>query len=123
MMLDEVLSMEPVREKLRNLRQYMPDQEETVYRFGEFLAERLKNPELVPLGFCLEATLSLYDLQKGVDGYTGKPINSALVGYPQIVYNLLYSYIPAIAEAVCPEDFAKGVKQAFEQIEAETSKK
>ena len=53
---------EPAIEKLRNLRKYMPGLDETVYKFGAFLADRL-NPRLVPTGFNLATELAFYDLQ------------------------------------------------------------
>ena len=81
MSLENAISMEPISEKLRNLKQYMPDQNDVVYKFGEFLAGRL-NPKLVPQGFVLAAKLALYDLQEGVDGFSGQPIRSSLVSYP-----------------------------------------
>ncbi len=117
MSIDEAISMEPVQEKLRNLREHMPDQQDVTYDFGAYLADRL-NPELVPQGFNMAAELALYDLQKGVDGFTGQPIQSRLVGYPSMIYGLLRMQVPQIAEAVCPEDFAKGVKEMYEQVNA-----
>jgi hypothetical protein len=113
MSIDEAISMEPVKEKLRNLREHMPDQQDETYAFGAYLADRL-NPKLVPMGFNMAAELTLYDLEKGVDGFSGQPINSVLVGYPSMVYDLLRTQVPQIAEAVCPEDFAKRVKDFYE---------
>ena len=117
MSIDEAISMEPVKEKLKNLREHMPEQDDTIYSFGAYLADRL-NPELVPQGFNMAAELALYDLEKGVDGFTGQPIQSRLVGYPSMIYGLLRMQVPQIAEAVCPEDFAKGVKDFYEQVNA-----
>ncbi|PJE81236.1 hypothetical protein COU58_03555 [Candidatus Pacearchaeota archaeon CG10_big_fil_rev_8_21_14_0_10_32_42] len=115
MSIDEVISMEPVKEKLKNLRKYMPNQDDTIYDFGAYLADRL-NPELFSQGFNMAAELALYDLQTGVDGFSGQPIRSRLVGYPSMIYGLLSMQVPQIAEAVCPEDFAKGVKDFYEQV-------
>ncbi|MBS3150625.1 hypothetical protein J4425_02365 [Candidatus Woesearchaeota archaeon] len=117
MSIDGAISMEPVKEKLRNLREHMPDQQDVIYDFGAHLADRL-NPELVPQGFNMAAELALYNLQKGVDGFSGQPIRSRLVGYPSMIYGLLRMQVPQIAEAVCPEDFAKGVKDFYEQVNA-----
>ena len=111
-----------MKEKLRNLREHMPDQNDQIYSFGAYLADRL-NPELVPEGFNMAAELALYDLQKGVNGFTGKPIQSRLVGYPPMIYGILRMQVPEIAKAVCPEDFAKGVIEFYEQVNAEMRKK
>lgn len=108
MSLEEVISMEPVKEKLRNLRKYMPSQQDVIYEFGAFLADRL-NLELDSQEFHTAAELALSDLQKGVDGFTGNPVQSRLVGLPFKSYFLLAAKVPQIAKAVCPEDFAKGV--------------
>ncbi len=115
--IEGAISTEPVKEKLRNLRQYMPDQQDVVYDFGAYLADRL-NPELVPQGFNMATELALYDLQKGVNGSTGQPIRSRLIGYPPVIYESLRMQVPEIAEAVCPEDFAKGVREFHEQVNA-----
>ena len=122
MSLEGAISTEPIKEKLKNLRQYMPNQQDVIYDFGAYLADRL-NPELVSQGFNMAAELALYDLQKGVDGVTGQPIRSRLVGYPPVIYGLLRMQVPEIAEAVCPEDFAKGVREFYEQVNAEMQEK
>ena len=62
------------------------------------------------------AELALYDLETGVDGYTGEPIRNELAGYPPLIYAILRKKVPEIAEAVCPEDFANGVREVYEDI-------
>ena len=114
------ISMEPVKEKLRNLEKYLPDKEKMVYEFGNYLADIL-NPALVPFGFNLAAEHALYDIQVGVNSFTKEPISTRLAGYPPQIYALLRSEIPYIAEAVCPEDFAKGVREVFEDISIDIS--
>ncbi|HLC78322.1 MAG TPA: hypothetical protein VJH92_04310 [Candidatus Nanoarchaeia archaeon] len=109
------IPMLSIADRLRNLREYMPHEQQVVYDFGNYLAGRL-NPSLVPEGFNMAATLALYDLQKGVDGFTGKPINSSLVGYPPQIYSILNIILPQIADAVCPKDFAGGVRAFSEDV-------
>ena len=58
----KAVSTEPIKEKLRNLREHLPQQEDVTYDFATYLAERL-NPKLVPEGFNMIAELALYDLQ------------------------------------------------------------
>src|SRR3989344_4941338 len=72
-LLEEAISMIPVKEKLRDLEKYMPKSDDTIHDFGRYLADRL-NDRLVPEGFNLGAELALYDLQTGIDGFTGQPI-------------------------------------------------
>lgn len=122
MSLDNAISMEPVKKKLENLQEHLPNQNPMVYEFAEFLAARL-NPELVPPGFVMATELALADLRKGVDGFTGKPISGNLSGYPRQLYAGLRMYIPEIIKAVCPEDFAKGVKEFYDQVYTKMKKK
>lgn len=110
-----VLSMEEPKKKLNELKKYMPGAQDTIYEFGRFLSERL-NPELVPEGFVLGCELAIYDLQKGVDGFTGEPINSNLVSYPPMVYALLRMEIPHIASVIFSEEFATAVKIFFQEV-------
>lgn len=100
--------MDEVRERLSDLEQYLPDQHETTYEFARLLADRLNN-QLVPAGFNLAAELLLHDLQEGVDGFSGEPINSSLAGQPEMIYALVRMRIPDITEAVCPKEFSEGV--------------
>ena len=113
------IPMGPVREKLRNLRDYMPvsQVDDIVYRFGRFLADRLeRKTELNPAGFNLTIELALRDLQTGTDSYTKQPVPEDLAGYPQVAYRALRGVIPDIARAVCPEDFAEGVRQVYKDV-------
>lgn len=114
---EKAIQTKEVKEKLKNLRKYLPGQEQIVYDFAAKLADRL-NPELVPAGFNTAAELLLYDAQKGVDGYTGQPLGGHfhLIGYLPQLYAALRMSIPDIAEAVCPEDFAKGVKEFQDKV-------
>ncbi|MEM3074628.1 MAG: hypothetical protein QW727_01655 [Candidatus Pacearchaeota archaeon] len=100
---------------------YFPDQDETVYYFGKFLAERL-NPVLSPDEFYTAAELALCDLLRGVNGFTNQQIKSKLVGYPLIIYGLLRMMIPDIACEVCPRDFAQDVKERHEAVNAQIRK-
>lgn len=116
---EKVLSTDEAKEKLAELEKHMPKaSDEVVYKFGHFLAGRLNNPEIVPQGFVMACELALYDLQQGVDGFSNKPIQSSLVGYPPMIYGLLRMEIPEIAKAVFPEDFAAEVKTMFDEVNA-----
>jgi len=118
MSLDKLTSMEPVKEKLRNLRVHMQDVPDIVYEFGDFLANRL-NPEIFPIGFNVAAEFALNDMREGTDSFSRQPIKErGLVGDPPEVYAGLSMYIPEIAEAVCPEDFAQEVVQVYEKVKA-----
>jgi len=114
-----------MREKLANLSQHMEDRsgsflqgmDSSVYEFGRLLSQRLKSHSgLVPAGFLMAAELLIYDLQRGVDGFSKEPIESPLTGMPPTVYDGLRLYLPEIAKAVAPSEFAEAVKEGQEEI-------
>lgn len=122
MTLEQAISMDPIKEKLRNLREHLPQQDETVYDFAAYLTDYL-NPRLVPAGFHLGAMLALHDLQTGVNGFTGEAFSSRLAGSPSQLYVSLEKFIPQIAEATCPPEFAQGVREYHEQVQADVKEK
>lgn len=112
MSLEGAVQTEPIREKLRNLMEHMPSQDDVFYQFGIFLADRLRNPDIIPAGFNLVVRTALYDLKRGTDSYTREPIRNSLADQGGLFYVALALKIPDIVRAVCPEDFA----QKFEEI-------
>ena len=108
MSIDEAISTGPLIEKLRNLKQYMPDEEDVIYQFGAYLAGSLNPRRIVPHGFIVAAEFALDDLE----------IRNRLVGchYPPFLYTTLRAKVLDIAEAVCPEDFARGVKEFYYKV-------
>ena len=115
MSLEGAISMEPVKEKLRNLREHMPNEDVIIHHLGAHLADYL-NPTLVPEGFILATELAFYDMEKGVNGFSGKQVSRKLSGYPLQLYAVLRLRIPEIVAAVCPEDFASKVNECYERI-------
>ena len=113
--------MEPVKERLKNLEEYLPGQDQAIYSFGNFLAQRL-NPKLNPLGFINMYEWVLMDLNKGTS-HPGVPIPSDLAGYPPQFYAVLRILMLDIAKAVCPEDFAQEVKESYEKAMTKVSEK
>ena len=115
----KAISMEPVKEKLRNLKDYMPKEDNILYDFGKYLADKL-NPQLIPAGFNLACELAIEDLRRegnyGEHGTVKVPMN--LTGYPPQLYSLLRMRIRDIAKAVCPSDFAEQVNKVYEEINA-----
>lgn len=107
------------REKLRNLGQHIPDADETLIEFGKLLADCLKG-KLAPLGFPMKCEQLIYDLQEGIDGFTGEPIHSWLVGYPPAIYAMLRMRFDDIASAIFPEDFATETKKVWAKIARRT---
>lgn len=119
---EQALSMEEPKQKLAHLEEHLPDApNELVYDFGRYLAEYL-NQSLVPMGFVMGCTLAIHDLQTGTNGFTGKPIQNRLVGYPPAIYGFLQMEIPRIATAVFPAEFAEQVKTHVEAVNAKMRK-
>ncbi len=104
-----------IKDRLLRLREYLPNQQKLVYSFAEYLAQHV-NADLVPEGFFLAANLALYDLQEGVDGYSGKPIRNEAVGQVPLIYTLLELSIPQIAQAIFPSDFASCISKQAEEL-------
>lgn len=113
MSLEQSISMEPVKEKLKNLPEHMPNKSQIVYDFGVYLADNL-NLESIPDGFAIAAVMAIDDIKKGKNRITGKPFSGSLNSMPSEYYDILRITIQQITEVVCPEDFAKDVKDFYE---------
>lgn len=112
-MTNTAINTDNVVEKLMDI-SISDDPGDLIKKFCKFLAHRLNN-ELEPCGFALGCDLALYDISKGIDGYSKKPIQNGLVGYPPVVYKLLRMRFPAIAQEVLPKDFADEVVKIFNE--------
>lgn len=91
-----------IRKKLENLRQFMPGQHETVYRFASFLSTRIQR--MANAGeFDRAALNALCELQFGKDALSGEPLQNqdALVGLPPKFYIFLKNNcVPMIKEVI-----------------------
>ena len=116
---EQALSMEEPRQKLAKLEELISDAfNNLLYDFGRYLADYLGylNLQLIPMGFVMGCELALHDLQAETNGFTGKPIQNRLVGYPPLIYCLLRMEIPRIADAIFPTEFAASVKSHIKEI-------
>lgn len=114
--MSDAISMDTVREKLKNLRESRPREDEYTYAFAEFLANRL-NDKLNPQGFYMTMQIVLMDLQTGIDGFSGKPINNNLACLPPTMYAMLQLiFIDNIVDIVCPKEFAENVKDVDKHV-------
>ncbi|TSC61707.1 MAG: hypothetical protein G01um101448_767 [Parcubacteria group bacterium Gr01-1014_48] len=117
--------MDEPKKKLMRLEEFIHDDASSslLYDFGHFLANYHLNSRLDPMGFVMSCEIALHDLQVGVNGFTQKPIESRLVGYPPMIYTLLRMEIPRIADAIFPTEFAASVKTFIEETRAEMQAK
>ena len=110
------ISMDSIKNKLKNLRNTNPGEDENIYIFAEFLANRL-NGNLNSQGLYMTIQLSLMDLQSGIDGFSGEPIQNKLVGYPTTVYSILQLiFVDHIVGIVCTKEFAEKVKEVHKHV-------
>ena len=116
---EQAVSMKEPGKKLGNLKELLPNSSSNLIQFGQYMATRLNQDDIVPMGFVLGCELALYDLQSGVDGFTGQTIQNSLVGYPPMIYAMLRMEMGRIAEAVFPAEFATAVKEHIEAVRAE----
>jgi len=110
----------------QNLKEIMPDIDDTSCDFAAFLADRFSDDqELVPLGFLMASQLALIDLEKGIDGFTQKPIDRkyAITRLPREHLRLLNLVFPTIAKAVTPQDFAAQVEEIEKSVRNEAIEK
>ena len=63
------------------------------------------------MGFVLQCSLAIDDLEKGHDA--GQQIDNPLAGSPKAVIALLYHGIPVLARMIFPKEFAAEVNQCF----------
>ncbi|MEW5896513.1 MAG: hypothetical protein AB1668_02370 [Nanoarchaeota archaeon] len=115
--LEQAMSTPEIREmqeKLRKLREHMPDADELMCKVGTYFAERLNRREQIsPLGFVMEFKLMVYDLMDGANGLAGKPIPQGLTGYTPEVYTALLKRAPILAQAVAAQGFAESVRNFY----------
>lgn len=96
----------------------------SVIEFAHLLSERLDNgvDQIAPIEVIVAGTLLIYDLNAGVNGYTGEPINTGLIGQTPETYDHLRGSIPMLAEIAFPPQFATEVKRHFEEIQRQAER-
>ncbi len=116
MTLGKPIPTNELKEKLRNIDEYISHEIYDVKSysiFGKILANRLREPEITPKGFALEAELLLYDAERGIDNYTKRPLPEGIKFRSNEHYEYFGREIPTIAKAICPKDFAKEVWEFY----------
>ena len=115
--METALPMKEAKERLSNIREYMPGADSFLAEFASYLATRL-NPQLVPMGFVMACNLVIYDIQKSSSGgnHGHNPVPHRLTGQPPMIYGILDMYIDQLAEAVFPEEFATEVKAFHQEV-------
>lgn len=86
-----------------------------VAEFAHFLSQRL-NPNLVPIGFVMASQLAIYDLEKGVDGFTGEPIQLSISLADKELYAKLTQAVPELAKKAFSPEFASEVERHLREL-------
>jgi hypothetical protein len=115
------ISMDEVKARLASLRDHLPSySDELIYEFSAFISERLEGKKsLTPLSFNSACVIALYDLEKGVDGFTGQAIQNPLARLQKFTYLRLALEIPDIARAVFPREFAAAVNEQISKLRSQ----
>lgn len=103
---ETILRTAEVKAKLRE-----PTGQEQTDDFRKLFADRLPD-EVEPLGVVLCLTLVCLDLERGTDGYTGKPLECSLKGWPAAATNL----IAVEALKVFPEAFGRVILRDYDGL-------
>jgi len=112
--MEKCIPTEPVKEKLRDLRKYIPDAEDLVVEFAQYLADQLGTGDLYPFGFAFRYDYDVKSLYHGRHG-GGQPINHKLARMLWKNYALILSYFSRIVDVVLPPKFASKTKRIFEK--------
>lgn len=94
----------------------------TLQKFGKLMGARM-NGSVVPMGFVVCAELMVSDLQRGIDGFSGLPINGSLVGLPPFAYIMIRMEFGHLADVCCEPEFAAEVKKFLAQVAADVAAK
>lgn len=103
MSLEQITLAGPIRERLTRLRTIIPGREELIYKFGETFAETIgKRKRITPAGLYNLALKAEEDL---IHKTTQDPFEKLSINWQ------LDTYLLKVFEAVCPEEFVKGIQE------------
>jgi len=107
---------DPSDEAADKLREYQSElADPQVAEFAHLVADRIHS-SLEPTGFILASELLIYDLKKGVSGFTGEPIESSLVGLSATDFENIRRSLPMLAKASFSEEFASEVEHEMLKV-------
>jgi len=120
--MSDVISMEPIKERLRKLADYVPElrsiNSDLVNDIGTYLGRGLKDKH-TPEGFYSTLVILINNLQENVNKHNIQP--SSLLGLHPAVYESLIDLMPQLTESICSglpkyENFVKKVKESYEEV-------
>lgn len=111
--MDSTLTPDIMKERLNDLRTYLPGKNGIVYDVAAFLATRVKGVD--PEEFVLMFNFGISDLTKNRDGFTGEELydpfdRKGLGRYPAEAFSVVKILMPNIAAAVGGEEYGNRVR-------------
>jgi len=107
---------ERAKERLRDLREHMPGENEGLYQFGAYLAERM-GETITPGAFNLSFVSAIHSLRYGHDFPTE---SYSLLTQPQAFFTGLKSKLVSISKAAFSKEFSEEVQRTSERIKRVT---
>jgi hypothetical protein len=122
--MDSTLTAGIMKERLNDLRTYLPGKNDIVYDVAAFVATRVKGVE--PENFVLMFNFGINDLTKNRDGFTGQPLydpfdKKGLGRYPAEAFSVVRVLMPNIAAAVGGEEYGNRVRAVSSAPNSATS--
>lgn len=107
-----------IKSRLETIWMYEKGLDHQVREFCSHLASHFVSPDITPLIFVMKYERSINDVIDAYDGnYQGKPLPRSLDRGMQTIdaYLSFRPYLPKIAKATCPEDFANEVISLYKE--------
>lgn len=118
------LEVEPVKARLRAIKEILPRITDEEARYCALWAEHMATGPLVAMGLVMSLNLFCADFRRGKNGWVGDaPFGGSLRGLPPIVISLFeVSLREEVLPAVLPSEFYEAVEKELKAIDAEVAK-
>lgn len=115
---DEPEITEDTAGPVERLRSYEDGSREAVAaEFAGLLADRITTTEsLVPTGYVMASYLLLQDLRRGIDGFSGEPMESSLSGISETQEGVMQKMVSDLARTAFSEGFAEQVDEQMRKL-------
>lgn len=106
-------------ERLKHIGTHLPEFSCNTFieELCEYLAKRIADGPILPVGFVMAYLLVIEDARVGKDGFTGAPMPHRLTGQPPILYDIIMKLQEPIARAAFGDEFGDLVRAQLKTIE------
>jgi len=73
---------------------------------GHLLAKRIGEQGVIPAGYAMATHLLIYDVHRGINGFTSQPMPAAVTGYPPEMISLFRAQASIFARESFGDEFA-----------------